>query len=156
MAKNNSSVEAQAKLFKPNPMLKQLEVLVGRWEIESKKYPAFHGREVFEWLEGGAYLARRSEAEPSEFPHAVAIIGSDDSGDTYSMLYYDSRGVSRIYQLSLRDGVWKMWRNATGFSQRFEGTFSQDGRTITAHWEKSFDGSNWEHDFDMIYTKAEG
>ena len=46
-----------------------------------------------------------------------------------------------------------MWRDTPGFSQRFEGNVSADGRTITAYWEKSFDGSQWEHDFDVTYTK---
>jgi hypothetical protein len=30
---------------------------------------------------------------------------------------------------------------------------SKNGQTITARWEKSFDGSTWEHDFDVTYTK---
>ena len=70
------------------------------------------------------------------------------------MLYFDSRGVSRVYQMSLSDGVWKMWREAPGFSQRFMGTWSSDGRTIRGRWEESGDGSHWEHDFDLTYTKV--
>lgn len=31
---------------------------------------------------------------------------------------------------------------------------SSDGRTIRATWEKSPDGASWEHDFDLVYTKA--
>jgi hypothetical protein len=70
------------------------------------------------------------------------------------MLYFDSRAVSRIYQMSLSDGVWKLWREAPSFSQRFTGTFSDDGRIIRDRWEKSTDGSQWEHDFDLTYTKV--
>ncbi len=55
--------------------------------------------------------------------------------------------------MSFSDGMWKMWRNAPGFSQRYESAVSQDGKTITARWEKSSDGSTWEHDFDVKYTK---
>ena len=47
-----------------------------------------------------------------------------------------------------------MWRDSPKFSQRFEGRFSKDKRTITAYWEKSLDGKKWEHDFDLRYTKA--
>jgi hypothetical protein len=54
----------------------------------------------------------------------------------------------------LRYLVWKMWREAPGFWQRYEGRVSQDGKTITARWEKSSDGSAWEHDFDVTYTKV--
>jgi hypothetical protein len=31
---------------------------------------------------------------------------------------------------------------------------SDDGDSIRATWEKSRDGSDWEHDFDLIYTKT--
>jgi hypothetical protein len=40
------------------------------------------------------------------------------------------------------------------FFQRFQGTFSDDGRTIAAYWERSEDGQSWQRDFDIRYTKA--
>jgi hypothetical protein len=39
------------------------------------------------------------------------------------------------------------------FSQRFTGTFSDDGASIQRRWETSTDGSSWQHDFDLIYRK---
>ena len=109
---------------------------------------------MFDWLEGGAFLIEHSGAESPEFPSATTIISGDDSTETYCMLQVDSRSISRIYQMSLRDGVWKLWRDAPGFAQRFTGTFSGDGRTIRGRWEKSSDGSQWELDFDLTYTKV--
>jgi hypothetical protein len=61
--------------------------------------------------------------------------------------------VSRVYQMSFGGDGWKMWREAPGFWQRFAGTFGAGGDSIRAYWEKSPDGSSWEFDFDMIYTK---
>ncbi len=109
---------------------------------------------MFEWLEGGAFLVVHSDSEQAEFPTSTMIIGADDTIEAYCVLYFDSRSVSRVYQMSVRDGVWKLWREAPGFSQRFTGTFSDDGRTITGRWEKSTDGLQWEHDFDLTYTKV--
>jgi hypothetical protein len=74
--------------------------------------------------------------------------------EIYTVLHYDSRGVSRVYQMSFGERVWKIWRQAPGFSQRFSGMLSDDGDSIRATWEKSRDGSDWEHDFDLIYTKT--
>jgi hypothetical protein len=96
---------------------------------------------VFDGLEGGAFLIEHSGAESPEFPNATTIISGDDSTETYSMFQVDSRSVSHIYQMNLRDGVWKLWREAPGFSKRFTSTFSGDGRTIHGRWEKSSDGS---------------
>ena len=56
--------------------------------------------------------------------------------------------------MSLSNEVWKLWRDAPEFSQRFSGTFSDGGNTITGAWETSSDGSNWELDFDLTYKKV--
>jgi hypothetical protein len=122
--------------------------------MESPLGPGVRGRATFEWLEGGAFLVQHSEADHAGVPIATMIIGRDDSAETYCVLYFDSRGVSRVYQMSLVSGVWKMWREAPGFWQRFTGRFSDDGMTITASWEKSGDGSNWKHDFDLTYARV--
>ena len=137
----------------PNPALKELEALVGEWEVEVPQFPGPRGRAIFEWLEGGAYLRFRADA-PDPAPSATLIISRDESSETYTLLHYDSRGVSRVSQMSFGGGVWRMWREAPGFWQRFSGTLSDDGASIRAAWEKSADGSVWEHDFDLIYTRV--
>jgi hypothetical protein len=57
------------------------------------------------------------------------------------------------------DGVWTLLRDSPdfsplSFSQRFTGTFGDDGDTIRGPWETSNDGSTWEHDFDLTYTRV--
>ncbi len=120
-------------------------------------HPAFpspvHGQATFEWLAEGALLVWRSAWERPGPPSAVSVIGHDDMLEACSLLYSDERGVARIYQTSLEDGVWKLWRESPGFSQRMAGTFSADGRTLTVHGELSRDGSHWEQDLDVTYTR---
>jgi hypothetical protein len=142
----------------PNPALKDLEMLVGQWSLEidfpSDPPTTVRGHVSFDWLEGGAFLVMRSGVEWEGPSGSVAVIGRDDAAETYTMLYFDARGVSRIYQMSFGDGIWKQWRLAPGFSQRFTGTLSDDGATISARWEKSSNGAHWEHDFDLTYTRV--
>jgi len=147
---------------KLNPALKALKGFVGDWEMEISAASflpdpsaAFHGHTSFQWSEYGACLVMRQGNEPPRPPSAIWIIGRDESAPNYKILYFDSRGVSRIYEMSFNLGVWKIWRDSPGFSQRFEGKFSDDGKTITANWQKSFDGKNWEHDFNLTYKKIE-
>ena len=149
-----------------HPALTRLNPLVGEWEFQTHVdgQPMGRGRTVFEWQEGGAFLVQHADAEPappdvptewvanSPLP-VTTIIGLDDSADAFCMLYADARQVFRVYQMSLTDGVWTIWRDAPGFFQRFTGTFSDDGNTITARWEGSPDGSTWKRDFDVTYTK---
>jgi hypothetical protein len=134
-------------------VIESLMPLVGEWTMEAPQFPGGGGRSVFAWLEGGAYLQQGSSA-PDPAPDSTWIIGCDDADDSCTALYHDQRGVSRVYRMTLRDGVWLVWRHAPGFSQRFTGTLSEDGRTIRGAWERSADGSTWEHDFDLIYTRV--
>lgn len=152
MAKRNSP--------KPNPALKDLEVLVGDWEMELSN-AAFlpspsdtaKGHISFEWLQDGAFLVMRMGDKLPSPPAAIWLISRDESTPDYTVLYYDSRRVSRVYEMSFSDGVWKMWRESPSFWQHYEGTLSNNGNTITAHWEKSSDGTKWEHDFNITYTR---
>jgi hypothetical protein len=80
-------------------------------------------------------------------------MGVDEATGRAVQLYADGRGVFRIYEMSVANGVWRAWRDAPGFHQRFAGAFSDDGRTITGAWEGSGDGTNWSHDFDLTYAK---
>jgi hypothetical protein len=146
MAKSNSP--------KPNPVLKDLEGLVGDWEMELSNaaflpHPTdtVKGQVSFEWIENGAFLRMRMGDD------ALWLISRDDSKSDYEVFYYDSRSVSRIYEMSFSANMWKIWRSSPSFSQRYEGKISKDGDTITAKWEKSSDGIHWEHDFNVTYTR---
>ena len=151
----------QQTLFRSNPALDQLVPFIGEWNIEITNMSfdpdpsaLVRGHSSFDWWQGGAFLIQHSEIAHPDFPRSAAVMGPDDAAETYRMLYYDSRGVSRIYRMNLSSGIWTIWRDFPGFSQRFHGTFSEDGQIITAYWEKSDDGSNWERDFDLTYTKV--
>jgi hypothetical protein len=154
------STNTEQQPSKSNSALERLAIFVGEWSIEISSMSfdpdplaVARGHASFEWLEGGAFLIQHSEVPNTEFPRGIAIIGPDDAAETYGMLYFDSRGVSRIYKMTLSGGIWTIWREFPGFSQRFLGTFSDDNKVITARWEKSSDGSNWEHDFNVTYTR---
>ena len=144
-----------------NPALKDLEVFVGDWTMElsnasflPSSADTVTGHASFEWLEDGAFLVMYMGNKPPATPDAIWLIGRDESTSNYIVLYYDTRKVSRVYEMSFSDGTWKMWRTSPDFSQRFEGKFNDDGKTITAHWKKSSNGSIWEHDFDVTYTRV--
>ncbi len=114
-----------------------------------------HGHVTFQWIEGGSLLVMRQSEQSGTTPSARWAIGRDESGSGYKVLYSDNRGVSRVFEMSLSEGLWQLWRNAPGFSQRFEGRVSPDRKTITSHWKKSFDSTTWEHDVDVTYTRLQ-
>lgn len=141
-----------------------LAPLVGEWRIfaalGNKPAADVGARVSFEWLPGERFLIERWDIPIPEAPDGIAIIGADPASEgTYLQHYFDSRGVARVYRMSLKDGVWRLWReepdfSPLDFSQRFTGTFSPDGKTIAGRWEICHDGKTWEHDFDLTYTRA--
>jgi hypothetical protein len=137
--------------------LTSLEPLVGEW-TQTARWPdgsEARGRVTFAWLEGGGYLIQHSVMD-DPVPNSIAVIGPDLSGERLVQHYFDSRGVARVYDLSLADGVLTIERSGADqdFAQRLTGTFSADGRTITATLEIDQDGAGLAHDFALIYEKT--
>ncbi len=141
----------------PNLELEPFKVLIGKWRTEGS-HPLIpgvilHGLTSFEWIEGGSFLMMRSEIDEPDIPSGIAIIGSDNVLKKYFMLYFDERGISRMYNVSLYSNQLKWWRDAPGFSQRFTGTLTNGDKTIIGKGELSKDESNWEKDLELTYSR---
>ncbi len=150
-----------------HPVLAHLEALVGTWETAAT-HPLFpdttmRGRATFAWLEGRRFLIWRAHHDHPDIPDSIAILGRDDAGDAATAAapggdcaahYFDSRGVSRVYRVAAEPGVWRMWRDWPGFSQRFTSTFGDDVDTITGSGELSEDGATWKPDLQLTYKRV--
>jgi len=154
------------------PNLEPLNRLVGTWATTAT-HPAcpglvVHGTAEITWLEGERFLIQRARTDHADFPDSISIIGvigRDRAGDArglgsdlatesrLSMSYFDSRGVSRIYEVSIDGGVWRLWRDAPGFSQRFTGTFAESGDTIAGRWQVCEDDVHWKGDVEIDYRR---
>ena len=102
----------------------------------------------------GAHLVERATVDHPDAPDSVSIIGCDAANGTYFQLYSDTRGVCRVYEMSIGNREWKLWREGAPFSQRFTAAISADGNTITGRWEIAEDGTNYSTDFDLIYHRV--
>jgi hypothetical protein len=156
----------------PDPTLKLLNGLVGAWTTEAT-HPAFpgvivHGTAVVEWLEGERFLIHRARTDHRDFPDSISIIGYTEHdrvdeaasaalGSSHTpplrMHYFDSRGVFRVYEASIDDASWRLWRDAPGFSQRFTGTFVDAVDTIAGRWQLRRDDVHWADDLEIIYRR---
>lgn len=61
-------------------------------------------------------------------------------------------------KVTLTGTAWTLWREEPDFSpldfrQRYVGAISEDRRSITGAWEIPHDGTTWEHDFELSYTR---
>ena len=133
-----------------------LEPLVGEWTAEvvtSGSDDVLPGEMSVEWLEGGGYLILRSTMVDPRFPRAISVIGPDRSGELIVQHYFDSRGVARIYEITLENGVLTLSRDDEDFAQCYTGRFSDDGSTIEGAWERTEEDGTWVHDFDLTYRR---
>ena len=80
-----------------------------------------HGRTTFEWHDGGAFLCVRSEIDEPGIPSGIAFIGSDDQAGTFTMLYFDERGVSRRYEVAMDGGVMRLVAGRAGLPAALHG-----------------------------------
>lgn len=154
--------------------LRTLDRLVGDWitEITHPALPGVvaHGTGAIEWLEGERFLVHRARSDHPDFPDSISVLGfteRDRVADAASydpatareaqlrMHYFDSRGVFRVFEASIDNEAWRIWRNAPGFSQRFTGTFADNGDVIAGRWQLCQDDKNWNDDLEITYRRRQ-
>jgi hypothetical protein len=141
-----------------NPALEPLNFLIGKWNVTMKHVAIpepLSWQDSFDWLEDGFIIWHWGGK--NEVPQATFIIGRNEnkSNNIYSLLYYDTRSISRYLEMSFENGIWKFWREGEDFFQRFEGKINEDKNMITGNGDMSHDrGKTWNHDFSITYTKV--
>jgi hypothetical protein len=145
----------------------QLERLIGEWSLavvmpdqeRPDELPDIGARVTFSWMGEKAFVVERWTIPIPEAPDGLAVIGWDEGRGAFLQHYFDTRGVARVYEMSLDGRIWKLERTRPDFSpfefsQRFTGTFTDDGKRIEGTWDIAHDHKTWQKDFDMIYTRV--
>src|SRR5262249_14134712 len=139
-----------------------LDVFVGEWVMPAR-FPGDQpappdaagggptARSRFEWALDRQFLLPRTQVPVPEAPDSLSFISVALEPGASTQHYYDSRGVVRLHAMRLADGVWTLTRESPAFTpldfrQRFIGTFSEDGNTISGAGEKNLNGAGGEHD----------
>lgn len=143
----------------PNPALSGFARVIGLWQT-SGTHPylpgrALAGRTSFEWHEGRAFVLMRSELDAPEVPSGVAVFGSDTDSGALFMLYFDERGISRRYDVTLTDRILQWERLDPPFAQRQTLSFDADADRMSGRGEMSRDGAPWEDDLSLEYVRQE-
>jgi hypothetical protein len=140
-----------------NPALKGFAFLLGTWRTEGThpQVPdkTFHGRTRFELGYGGAFLVMHSEIDEPEIPSGVAIIASDDAGGPWSMLYFDERGVSRRYTVSVGHREMTTELNDPKFSQTMTLRADPTAGTLQSRGRMKEGDGPWQDDLELTYRR---
>ncbi|GCE29827.1 hypothetical protein KDA_53110 [Dictyobacter alpinus] len=95
-----------------------------------------------------------SEIDDPHFPDGIALFGSDDMAKTYFMLFFDERGISRKYDVTMTGNQLKWWRDEPSFSQRFT-MIIEDNHKMVSTGEMSREGAAWEKDLALTYVRVQ-
>ncbi|MGF7118625.1 DUF1579 family protein [Methanobacterium oryzae] len=124
---------------KPDPALKRLNILVGKWSIkghtlDSKDENVF-AMTTFEWLPGGFFLKQTFESDFAGVKiQSLEIIGYDPSSDTFPSTVYSSlfgEPIPYRYDIKGKDVI---IATDLGGGAKMTGKISEDGNTFSGGW----------------------
>jgi hypothetical protein len=157
MANDQTKVQVEQQLQKPDVALKRLEVLIGTWEMKGHTLDTeennINGWNTFEWLPGGFFLKSTGEINfNGEKIQSLELIGYDPSSQTFpSSVYSNLDGNVLPYQWNVQGKT----VTHSDASSKYMGTLSEDGRTLTGGWrpkegEKEIPGNA----YDAVMTRV--
>jgi hypothetical protein len=133
---------------------KKLGVFLGKWHTTgdvaaTKSTPAakVDAFDTYEWYPGKFFLVHHADGKVGDDTiKSIEIMGYDSHRQCYFGSFFDSTGGFGTEEIRLDGKTWT-WRgsNVMGVKEhRCLAVVSDDGKTIRAHHEKSYDGENWE------------
>jgi Protein of unknown function (DUF1579) len=149
---------------KPGPEHKLLDVFIGKWITEGQTIASagappvkILASDVYEWMPGGFFVLHTAYGRIDSMDvGGTEILSYDAASKKYRSHFFDGQGTVSVHELTLHDGVWT-WTGGEWAAEKHRATavFSDDGKTQTAHHERSDDGVNWVPSMDVKLVKVE-
>lgn len=96
----------------------------------------------------GSFVMLHWTYDHPEFPDAIAML------DEHTYHYFDVRGVTRVFDLTIDDSGWAMIRHDEDFWQ-LSGQVPRHGRHRRHRGNSHDAGATWQHDFSMSYVRVD-
>lgn len=116
-----------------HPDLRSLDRLVGTWAVSGEA----EGTVAYEWTDGGFFLLQHVELDGNRGLEVIGHehrYGEDPSADIRSRYYGFSEGETLDYTYQIKDNTLTIWMGERNSPAYYEGTFSEDGNTLTGAW----------------------
>lgn len=134
---NNNVETMEFQIPEPDKRLKELDRLVGDWEITG---PEVKGKVSYRWMEGGFFLIQEVELEQyGQVTKGIEIIGiehkfGEEPGNIIKSRYYDNMGSTFDYVYEIEDDHLIIWAGEKGSPAYYKGKFSKDGNQNEGDW----------------------
>ena len=137
--------------------LKLLGKLVGNWNttgkvLKTQTSPEIQvsGSDSYAWLPGEFFLLHIVDVMIGEDRNQTyEIIGYDNTGDYFTMHYFDNKGNTGFMKATIRNNQWTF----LGDNLRFTGGFSDDENIFSGVWEQLDSAGNWQQFMDIHLAK---
>ncbi len=133
----------------PNPALKTLDRLIGRWRMTG---PEVEGEISYEWMEGGFFLIQRFDLVNSG-THAKGIeySGFDEETQTIRSRLMATDGARFTYTYEMDGDTLLYWFGDKGSTWFSKGTFASAGQRVTGRWHMpQREGGTEGYDYTLI------
>jgi hypothetical protein len=128
-----------------------LDRLLGSWDLTMQHVALaepVRGRQRYERVLGGAFVQLHWTYDHPDFPDALALL------DETSCHYFDVRGVTRVFDMTIDDAGWSMIRRDADFWQRSAVRFDGPDAMAGTGENSSDGGATWVHDYAITYARA--
>jgi hypothetical protein len=158
MTTDQTNIRTPQQSPEPDPALKRLNVLVGKWDIKGR---TLHSEEdnvsgwvVFEWMLGGFFLQARGEINLMDSKiQSVEILAYDPWSQTFPAYVYTTMGGTVfLYYWDVQENLVIHWTD----DSKYTGRLSADGRVLTGGW-RPLEGreENLGNSYDAVMTRVE-
>ncbi len=148
----NNDAQAHQQPPQPSPDLKNLDRLVGTWEMSG----GVQGKVAFEWMEGGFFLIQHVDLEHhGQKIKGIEVIGHErpfgaEPSEEIKSRFYSNTGDTLDYVYELEGDTLKIWAGERDSPTYFEGTFGADDDTLTGAWHYPGGGG-----YEAVSTRIE-
>ncbi|HKI24026.1 MAG TPA: DUF1579 family protein [Gaiellaceae bacterium] len=149
----------------------RLHTIAGRWHtsghvIDEPAIPVA-GTDTYEVLPGGYFLVHHVDVTVGDKPvRAIEIIGEPDAvSGGFLARSFDNDGNTELMHVTIDDHVFHFTGGAEVASAaqtdastariRSTLTIAEDGQSMSALWERSEDGSNWQRWMDISFRRGD-
>ena len=143
---------------RPNA-LDRLDVFIGRWLTQGETAAApgvpsvrIVASDIYQWAPSRHFIMHPAYGRIGEQDvGGLEVIGYDPATDQFRTHFFDHTGNVLTETLTFRDGTWR-WQGA---HHRCKGVFTDNGKVLMAHHEKSNDGKNWAQSMTVTLQRVE-
>jgi hypothetical protein len=117
----------------PNPALRKLDRVVGKWTVSG---PDVQGEVEYEWMEGGFFLIQHVDLNAfGREIRGIEYVGFDQDTETLRSHFMDNQGSNFTYTWDLEGETLWIWFGEKDSDNYFRGTFDESGDSYSGRWQ---------------------